>query len=123
LADHPELLPELASALEQEWPDWYARGHDAMAELWERSRSSGLPMGLVAMADGRGIGTLAIAGCATSSHNHLTPWIAGLWVEAARRNRGLGARLVRAACTLAREQGYDELYVATITASKLFLRE
>ncbi len=123
LADHPEVLAELAAALKQEWPQWYGEHGDAAADLNERSRYGGLPLGLVALEEGRAIGTLAIADRATPSHSHLTPWIVGFWVDASRRNRGIGARLLKAACAQAWTAGFEQLYVATATASRFFLRE
>lgn len=123
LADHPEVLIDLAAAIEREWPQWYGEQRDAAADLSERSRSDGLPLGIVALEGGRAIGTLAIADRATPSHLHLTPWIVGLWVDASRRNRGVGSRLMNAACAQAWTAGFEYLYVATATASRLLLRE
>jgi GNAT superfamily N-acetyltransferase len=123
LADHPEVLKELAAAVQQEWPQWYGEYGDAAADLSERSRSSGLPLGLVAIENGRAVGTLAIAERATPSHPQLTPWIVGFWVETARRKRGIGARLLKAACAWAWTAEFEYLYAATPTASPLFLRE
>ena len=123
LADHPEVMGALAAALEREWPDWYGQDRDALADLENRSRTSGLPLGLVALEADSAIGTLAIADRATPSHQHLTPWIVGFWVEAARRKRGIGAKLLKAACAQAWTVGYERLYVSTATASRLFLRE
>jgi hypothetical protein len=48
LADHPELLASLAAAYEREWPDWYGVHGDAMTDLRERSRRTGLPVGFAA---------------------------------------------------------------------------
>lgn len=123
LADHPEVMVGLAAALEHEWPEWYAQDHDAMADLEERSRTSGLPLGLIALEEGSAIGTLALADRAMPSHPHLTPWIVGFWVHAARRKHGIGARLLKAACAHAWTAGYKRVYVSTVTASPLFLRE
>ena len=123
LADHPEVLPTLAAALKQEWPERYGEDADAIADLEERSRSTGVPLGIVAMDQKRAVGTLAISARATPSHSHLKPWIIGFWVEPTRRNRGIGARLLRAACAKAWTDGFEHLYVAATASSSLFLRE
>ena len=123
LADHPEVLPALAVALKQEWPERYGEEADAIADLEERSRNTGLPLGIVAMDEGRAVGTLAIANRATPSHSHLTPWIVGFWVDGSRRNRGIGSRLLKAACAKAWTDGFEHLYVAATASSSLFLRE
>ena len=123
LADHPEVLTDLAAAIQKEWPQWYGGYGDAAADLSERSRTTGLPLGLVALENARPVGTLAIADRATPSHAHLTPWIVGFWVDGSRRSRGIGARLLKAACAWAWTAQYEHLYAATATAAPLFLRE
>ena len=123
LADHPEVLEDLAAAIQREWPQWYGEYGNAAADLSERSRTSGLPLGLVAIENGRAVGTLAIAEHATPTHPHLTPWIAGFWVDMSRRNRGIGSRLLKAACAWAWTADFEYLYAATATASRLFLRD
>ena len=123
LAEHPELLAPLAAAYQREWPEWYGVHGDAMADLRERSRRTGLPIGFVALEDEIVIGALAIAHRSISSHAHLSPWIIGFWVELRHRNRGIGARLLTAACSHARKEGIDRLYAAATRASPLFTRE
>ena len=123
LADHPGILAPLAAAYERESPEWYGVHGDAMADLRERSRRSGFPVGFVALEDDVVIGTLAISEKSVPSHPHLSPWIIGFWVEPSRRNRGVGAQLLAAACRHARQQNIDPLYAASAAASRLFVRE
>jgi GNAT superfamily N-acetyltransferase len=123
LADHPEQLAPLAAAYEREWPDWYGVHGDAMTDLSERSRRTALPVGFVAFEHDTVVGAVAIAEQSVRSHRHLSPWIVGLWVESSRRNRGIGAQLLAAACDHAKGQGIATLYAATAAASTLFVRE
>ena len=123
LADHPEMLTPLAAAYEREWPEWYGIRGDAMTDLRERTRRIGLPVGLVALEGDTVIGALAIAERSVSSHAHLSPWIVGFWVEPSRRNRGIGAQLLAAACDHAHQEDIARLYAATAAAVGLFTRE
>jgi GNAT superfamily N-acetyltransferase len=123
LADHPHVLLPLAAAFAREWPEWYGVHGDASADLLERARRTGLPVGLVALEAGRIIGSLTIAEKSVPSHPQLSPWLIGFWVEPSRRNCGIGAQLLAASCRHAYEQGIDPLYAASAAASRLFARE
>ena len=123
LADHRDTLAPLAAAYERQWPEWYGVHGDAIEDLRARSRRTGLPVGLVALEQDVAIGALAIAETSVPTHPHLSPWLVGFWVEASRRNRGIGAQLVLSACDHARRQGIARLYVAAAAASGLFARE
>lgn len=123
LADHPEVFRPLAAAYEREWPKWYGVYGDAMTDLTDRSRHSGLPIGLVAVEGDTIVGALTIAERSVSSHAHLSPWIIGFWVEPGRRNRGIGSRLLAGALSHGRREGIACLYAATAAASSLFVRE
>jgi GNAT superfamily N-acetyltransferase len=123
LADHPNTLAPLAAAYRREWPEWYGQRGDAMTDLRERSRRTGLPIGFVALEDDAVIGALAIAERSVPSHRQLSPRVVGFWVESSRRNRGIGARLLAAACSHARTEGIVCLYAATTKAVTLFMRE
>jgi GNAT superfamily N-acetyltransferase len=123
LADHPEHFAPLAAAYAREWPEWYGAHGDPMADLRERSRRTGLPVGFVALEHDTVVGAVAIAEQSVRSHRHLSPWIVGFWVEPSRRNRGIGAQLLAVACDHAKEQDIATLYAATAAASTLFVRE
>ena len=122
LADHPEHLAPLAAAYEREWPDWYGVHGDAMTDLRDRSRRTGLPVGFVAFEHDTVVGAVAITEQSVRSHRHLSPWIVGFWVEPLRRNRGIGGQLLSAACDHANGQGIATIYAATAGASNLFVR-
>lgn len=123
LADHPEVLAPLAAAYQRQWPEWYGVHGDVLADLCDRSRRTGLPVGLVALDETSAVGALAIAQGSASSHAHLSPWIVGFWVEPSRRNRGIGRQLLAAATEHASRDGITSLYAATAAASNLFARE
>lgn len=113
LADCPEVIPELASAIQREWPDWYS-GDGALNDLRSRCRRSDLPVGLVALEHGRAIATIAIERQSTATHAHLSPWIVGLWVDPSRRNAGIGRNLFVSACKYARCMGFEAIYAASL---------
>jgi GNAT superfamily N-acetyltransferase len=123
LTEHPNTLVPLADAYRRQWPEWYGQRGDAMTDLRERSRRTGLPIGFVALENETVIGALAIAEQSLPSHKQLSPWIVGFWVEPSRRNCGIGTRLLAAACSHARTERIGCLYAATTKAFTLFTRE
>ena len=125
LADRPDLIAPLAAAYEAEWPEWYGRGGpgDAEADLNERARRSGLPLGIVVVEQGEPVAALAITGPTIPGYEQLSPWLGGGWTHPDRRRQGIGALMIRAAVEQAREMGFKRLYVATSTAVSLMERE
>lgn len=113
LADCPDVIPELASAIQPEWPGWY-RGGSALKELRNRRRRDDLPVGLVALEYGRPVATIAIEKQSTATHGHLSPWIVGLWVEPSRRNAVIGGKLLVSACEHARRMGFEAVYASSV---------
>jgi GNAT superfamily N-acetyltransferase len=123
LADHQNLVTELAAAFIKEWPAYYSPGGrgDALGDLRSRNRRNRLPLALVALNDGRLHGTVTLQGT-TESHAHLSPWLTALLVLPAYRRQGIGTRLIRAAEHLASVLKFENLYTRTGTAVPLFTR-
>lgn len=121
---HSGYVEPLARGYEAAWPDWYGAGGpgDAGADLLARARKQ-IPFGLVAISGDRPIGAAAITESSIASHQHLTPWLVGLWVDAAHRRHGVGGLLVSAARCAALSLGANRLFAATATAGSLFVRD
>lgn len=121
LADRPDAIEALARGYETEWPDWYGRA-SATGDLAERSRHTGLPLGVVAFCGGRAIGTCALTAQSGPEPSPLTPWIGGLWVAPDARRRGVASALVAYATDKAREQGFGAVHALTAEAEEVFRR-
>lgn len=68
---------------------------------------------LVALVDGEPAGMVLLIDCDLESHAHLTPWVAGVYVEPAFRGKGVATTLVKAAETCARHDGHAQAYLYT----------
>lgn len=125
LADRPDLIGDIAAGYEAEWPEWYGPGGpgDAIADLRERTRREGVPLGIAVVDGAELVGAVAITGPTIERWAHLTPWISGGWTRPDRRRQGGGALMVRLAVEQARAMGFARLYVATATAVSLMERE
>lgn len=123
LIDHGEAVTPLAELLEDEWPDWYnPRGASARADLAERMARDRLPLGIVAFVDGAVAGTCALASRSGGLVTERSPWLGGLVVAPAYRNRGVGSALLARTRAEARRLGYERVYALTATADALFSR-
>jgi GNAT superfamily N-acetyltransferase len=123
LAARPEASSWLAALFKAEWPDFFAgRSTEAIEREYFPPAEEGRepPVVLVAEVDGEIRGTVAIR--ATGPESHPGPWLSGLWVDPAVRNRGIGGELVLAMTAEAWRRGHAELYAATATAPRLFRR-
>lgn len=124
LIDCPEAIAPLTGLLEQEWPDWYnARGASARAELSERLRRDGLPLGIVALRDETVLGTCALTVSSGGLFTERSPWVGGLVVTPEERRRGVARRLLLRAKKEARRLGHKRLHALTDTARGLFEAE
>ena len=117
-------MAETATLMQSVWPDYYGPDGpgDAMADLRERSRTDGLPFGMVAtLADGAVAGTVALSPISFGANPSEKPWLTGLCVRSDRRGHGIASRLVEALENHAAEQ-FDQLYTTTREASGLLRR-
>lgn len=122
LADHAHAIDELANRFETEWAPYYGENGagDACADLRSRCNRDRLPLGLVAIEDDRILGTAALDRDATTG---LTPSVVGLLVAPGSRRQGIAAALVETAERLARELGYDELFISTSILQSFLRRQ
>ena len=93
LADHRELIPELAAWFRREWPE-ASEKFDPADRLSRFSVRDSIPMSLVALDRGRPIGTVSLLLESVHSHRHLSPWVGGLYVVPERRHQGVATQLI-----------------------------
>jgi GNAT superfamily N-acetyltransferase len=112
LADHAEAIATLAEWYLLEWEPYY--GEDGPGDVWadlkSRCNRKKAPIGLVAMEGNRVCGTIALDGDVTTK---LVPSVIGLLVGNQYRRRGIATALLGSAENLARDLGYNQLYVST----------
>ncbi|AGT11161.1 GNAT family N-acetyltransferase [Paracoccus aminophilus] len=112
LRDCPEQAADVADRIWQAW--WKADGH-ALADVTALTRLSmgeaAIPSTLVALTEGRFLGTVSVIANDLEARPALTPWLAALWVEPEARGRGIGAALIGAALAHAKASGAARLYL------------
>jgi GNAT superfamily N-acetyltransferase len=122
LANHPQAVPILAGWFYKEWREYYAGKtvEDVADAIRERGSVDHIPLTLVALADGVIVGTVCLKINDCDVLPQLSPWLAGLYVDKAWRNKGIGARLVDAIIQEARQLGICTLYLWTPTAEAYY---
>jgi predicted N-acetyltransferase YhbS len=124
IADHPELIPALARWHLAEWGHKSPARTQATAERRLRGhlRTDGIPLTLVALEDGRPLGSAALVCQDMRTRPELTPWLADVVVDPGLRRRGIGSLLVRSTLAKARELGVARLYLYTPDQERLYAR-
>jgi GNAT superfamily N-acetyltransferase len=124
LVDHPETIPILTRWFRAQWPAYYAERSPAEVaqDFYSEANRNKLPVRLVAFAEGTLAGTITLRELALRVMPEYHPGLGGLFVVASQRGRGIGSKLVSAGMDLAREQGYERIYTATVTASSILVR-
>ncbi|MEY1557347.1 GNAT family N-acetyltransferase [Yoonia sp. R2331] len=124
LAEVPAQQGAVADLLRITWPDYYGPGGrgDAAADVAARSRTTGLPIGFVALGGGV-VGTATLDAQSFGATDAATgPWLIGLAVAVDARQSGIGSALVAAAEAHATQSGAKAIYATTRRAQGLLLR-
>jgi GNAT superfamily N-acetyltransferase len=124
LADHEELIPELARLHFAEWG--HLRPEETLEGRTRRLRDycgrGGIPTVLVALAGPALCGSAMLIAHDMDTREDLTPWLAGVYVLPAHRHRGYGSALVAAVVHEAAAIGVERLYLYTPDAAKFYAR-
>lgn len=124
LCDHPHLIEELAALNFKEWGEF--RDGDTLEARTERMRAAcgkgAVPSVVVAIEDGRLLGGALLIDSDMKIRPELTPWLAGVYVKAEERGRGIASQLVNRIVDEAAALGVTELYLYTDAAQSLYAR-
>lgn len=115
LADHVDVIPQLARWFEKDWAPFYAPGGPGNAEddLRETANRDQLPIGLVAMKGDIVCGTAALKMESVSTTPEFSPWLAALLVGPEFRGQGISRQLITAVIELATTLGFPEIFCGT----------
>lgn len=124
LCNHPELIEELAELNFKEWGEF--RPGDTLEARTERMRAAcgkgAIPSVVVAIEDSRLLGGALLIDNDMKIRPQLTPWLAGVYVKAEQRGRGVASQLVKRIVDEAAALDVRELYLYTDAAQSLYAR-
>jgi len=124
LIDHAVHVSELARLHFQEWS--YLRQGESLegrtARLLACCGRNAIPTVVVALEAEQLLGSALLVAQDLESRPHLTPWLAGVFVKAQHRGRGIGTRLIQRIEAEARWLGTTNLYLYTSSTQTLYQR-
>jgi GNAT superfamily N-acetyltransferase len=116
LRDRPDLCDELSRWHFAEWAHLYSAWtlSTCRAELESHCLSEGIPTTFAALNDsGEFIGSVSLLLDDLPGYEHLSPWVASLFVLPERRGADTGSALLSAAVDYARLLGVERVYLFT----------
>ncbi|HEY1172745.1 MAG TPA: GNAT family N-acetyltransferase [Verrucomicrobiae bacterium] len=124
LADHPEFIPVIAEWYFREWGKYRAGDsvERRIGRLTEAANRRAVPTVIVAYEGDRILGSAMLVACDMESRKELSPWVAGVFVEAAERGKGIGAALVERVIEEAKALGFPWLYLFTFSTEEYYAR-
>lgn len=121
LADFPERVPILARWFHAEWHDFDGRALPAIeSQLCENLNRDRIPITFLALSGSELVGTVSLDLVDLPSFDHLSPWLASLYVLPEARRRGIGTALVQHAQRFALANAISPLYLWTSESTRLY---
>jgi predicted N-acetyltransferase YhbS len=125
LADHPEFVEPLASAIWAHWREVLpedATIEHRIAKLQTHMQMAELPISLVAYQSGKVLGTASLRRHDLEGRDDLSPWLGGVFVMENHRNKGVASALCEAIKQKANSMGTESIYLFTPDQHRLYER-
>jgi GNAT superfamily N-acetyltransferase len=121
LGEVPSAIPVLAGWFFAEWHEFDGRSRSEIEVLLRHNLSGdALPVTFVALDNTAVIGTVTLDVSDLPHYDHLTPWLASLYVVPSRRRAGIGRALIKHLVTFALERALSPVYLWTPGSTRLY---
>ncbi len=124
LGNQPQFIPTLAQWQHAMWGHLTA-GATVQARIERLANHAGeaaIPTTVVAFADASALGSASLVQNDLSSHPHLGPFLASVYVDPPHRRRGIASALVTQITAAARQLNVATLYLITPDQQSLYAR-
>ena len=123
LADLPDSIGTLAAWFHEEWHALDGRSIECIAaQLSENLNRDSIPITFVAHRNSTVLGSVSLDLSDLPPFDHLSPWLASLFVHPSFRRQGVGRALVSHLQHFASSRGIGPLYLWTPGSTKLYER-
>ena len=124
LAEHTAVIPILALWAQKEWGYLLSRAtfETLVLDFEQRTTVQTIPETFVAIENDRPVGMSSIVQNDMLTRQELSPWLAGVYVAPAFRNRGIGSKLVQSTMQEAQNLGLEKLYLFTPDKRNFYAR-
>jgi predicted N-acetyltransferase YhbS len=115
LLHHDHLIPEIAELKFQEFGYLIPKKtlQDFQKGLETHLNDQTFPIAFVALQGNQFVGTFSLRQHDLDTHRSLSPWVGSVLVVPHKRKQGIGSFLVKNAEFIAKEKGYECLYLFT----------
>jgi predicted N-acetyltransferase YhbS len=121
LADRPDAVGLLAEWFCTEWNTFDGRSRwEIEAQLRGNLSRDALPITFVALSGADVIGTVSLDASDLPAYDHLSPWLACLYVVPSQRSAGVGQLLVHHAVAFAREREVSSFFLWSPGSTRLY---
>lgn len=123
LAECPNAIATLSGWFYSEWNSFDGRSiAEIEAQLHQNISRDAVPITFVAVRDAAIIGTVSLDVSDLPGFDHLSPWLASLFVAPGFRGAGVGSALVQRVTDFARAKGIRTLYLWTAGSTRFYER-
>jgi predicted N-acetyltransferase YhbS len=121
LADCPDAIRTLSEWFHAEWHCYDGRSHAEIEhQLRDYLNRDRLPITFVALSAAEIIGTISLDVTDLPRYDHLSPWLASLYVAPSRRRAGVGYSLIKHVVNFALKQEFSPIYLWTPGSTCLY---
>ncbi|MFP4417136.1 MAG: GNAT family N-acetyltransferase [Fibrobacterota bacterium] len=114
LANHKRYLTSVVKWVYNEWWQYKRETFGDVIDLYHTLlHTSEIPIALIALYDKKPAGTVLICDRDPDIQLDDGPWLEGLFVHSRYRKRGIGKRLVRRICEIAKDSGHEKVLLST----------
>ena len=119
----PEYIETCAEWNFQQWGEHLGYSLDQSID-WVRQVTFSIrgEFGVIAFWDNTPVGMNFLESSDANERPELTPWLSGIYVEPDYRGRGIANALVKSIEDLARDEGYEEIYLHTPDVEALYAK-